>query len=100
MLAIDEINHNDNLLPNVSLGYVIMDSCSSPTNVLRAALTLMSTSKEIISQCHPPPILALIAESGSTQSIVVAGAVGPFKIPLVIPNNTYGKPFLQNFSMT
>ncbi|XP_053091165.1 extracellular calcium-sensing receptor-like [Pangasianodon hypophthalmus] len=83
MLAIDEINRDDHLLPNISLGYIIVDSCSSPTNVLRAALTLMSTSEQRFSQCHPPPILALIAESGSTQSLVVAGAVGPFKIPLV-----------------
>ncbi|TSK38411.1 Vomeronasal type-2 receptor 1 [Bagarius yarrelli] len=82
MLAIDEINQDDRLLPNVTLGYIIVDSCSSPTNTLRAALTLMSTSQQNITQCHPPPILALIAESGSTQSIVVAGAIGPFKIPL------------------
>ncbi|XP_053534302.1 vomeronasal type-2 receptor 1-like [Ictalurus punctatus] len=83
MLAIDEINQDDYLLPNISLGYIIVDSCSSPTNVLRAALTLMSTSEQTDSQCHPPPILALIAESGSTQSLVVAGAVGPFKMPQV-----------------
>ncbi|XP_053091164.1 vomeronasal type-2 receptor 1-like [Pangasianodon hypophthalmus] len=83
VFAIDEINQDERLLPNISLGYIIVDSCSSPTNVLRAALTLMSTSEQRFSQCHPPPILALIAESGSTQSLVVAGAVGPFKIPLV-----------------
>lgn len=87
MLAIDEINQDDSLLPNISLGYVIVDSCSSPTNVLRAALTLMSMSEQKLSQCHPPPVLALIAESGSTQSLVVAGVVGPFKIPLVMQNN-------------
>ncbi|KAI5606970.1 extracellular calcium-sensing receptor-like, partial [Silurus asotus] len=83
MLAIDEINQDDRLLPNISLGYIIVDSCSSPTNVLRAALTLMSTSEQKLSQCHPPPVLGLIAESGSTQSLAVAGAVGPFNIPLV-----------------
>ncbi|KAM9481454.1 extracellular calcium-sensing receptor-like [Clarias gariepinus] len=83
VFAVDEINQEDDLLPNISLGYIILDSCSSPTNVLRAALTLMSTSEQNFSQCHPPPILALIAESGSTQSLVVAGAVGPFKVPLV-----------------
>ncbi|XP_060780431.1 extracellular calcium-sensing receptor-like [Neoarius graeffei] len=83
MFAIDEINQDDHLLPNISLGYKIVNSCWSPTNVLRATLTLMSTSEEKFSQCHPPPILGLIAEAGSTQSLVVAGTVGPFKIPLV-----------------
>ncbi|XP_060733776.1 vomeronasal type-2 receptor 1-like [Tachysurus vachellii] len=83
MFAIDEINQDDHLLPNISLGYIILDSCSSPTNVLRAALTFMSTSEQNGSQCHPPPILAVIAESATTQSLVVAGAVGPFKIPMM-----------------
>ncbi|XP_047678768.1 extracellular calcium-sensing receptor-like [Tachysurus fulvidraco] len=83
MFAIDEINQDNRLLPNISLGYIILDSCSSPTNVLRAALTFMSTSEQNGSQCHPPPILAVIAESSTTQSLVVAGAVGPFKMPLV-----------------
>ncbi|XP_072551400.1 extracellular calcium-sensing receptor-like [Salminus brasiliensis] len=83
MFAIDEINRDDRLLPNISLGYRMLDSCASPTNVLRAALSLVSGSKEMESQCHPPPITALVAESGSTQSLVVAGALGPFRVPMV-----------------
>ncbi|XP_072551467.1 extracellular calcium-sensing receptor-like [Salminus brasiliensis] len=83
MFAIDEINRNDHLLPNISLGYRILDSCASPTNVLRAALTLVSGSEEKESQCHPPPITALVAESGSTQSLVVAETLGQFRVPMV-----------------
>ncbi|XP_026889036.2 extracellular calcium-sensing receptor [Electrophorus electricus] len=83
MFAIDEINNDDYLLPNISLGYKILDSCASPTNVLRAALTLVSGSEEKDSSCHPPPISALIAESGSTQSLAVAEALGPFRVPMV-----------------
>ncbi|XP_049339700.1 extracellular calcium-sensing receptor-like [Astyanax mexicanus] len=83
MFAIDEINRDDRLLPNISLGYRIVDSCASPTIVLRAALTLVSGSEEKGSECHPPPITALVAESGSTQSLVVAEALGPFRVPMV-----------------
>lgn len=86
MFAIEEINQDEKLLPNVTLGYKILDSCASPTNVLRAALTLASMSEKnnSSSQCHPPPLSAVVAESGSTQSLVVAGAVGPFRVPVVI----------------
>ncbi|XP_071216657.1 extracellular calcium-sensing receptor [Salvelinus alpinus] len=84
MFAIDEINKDSSLLPNVSLGYRILDSCASPTNTLRAALTLVSSPEEIepTAPCLPT-ISALIAESGSSQSLAVAGTLGPFRVPMV-----------------
>ncbi|XP_016411514.1 extracellular calcium-sensing receptor [Sinocyclocheilus rhinocerous] len=84
MFAIDEINQDEGLLPNISLGYKIMDSCASPTNVLRAAFTLVSEQREEESttQCHLP-LTALVAESGSSQSLAVAGTLGPFRVPMV-----------------
>ncbi|XP_027136154.1 extracellular calcium-sensing receptor-like [Larimichthys crocea] len=84
IFAIEEINKDPAVLPNISLGYRILNSCASPTNTLRAALTLASRPEEVelTSPC-PPAISALIAESGSTQSLVVAGTLGPFQVPIV-----------------
>ncbi|XP_025754273.1 extracellular calcium-sensing receptor-like [Oreochromis niloticus] len=84
LFAIEEINNDPALLPNISLGYRILNSCASPTNALRAALTLASGAEEakVTSHC-PPAISALIAESGSSQSIAVAGILGPFHMPII-----------------
>uniref|UniRef100_A0A8D3AF42 Olfactory receptor C family, n1 n=1 Tax=Scophthalmus maximus TaxID=52904 RepID=A0A8D3AF42_SCOMX len=84
IFAIEEINKESTLLPNITLGYRILNSCASPTNTLRAALTLASGPEEIksTSTC-PPAISALIAESGSSQSLAVAGTLGPFQVPIV-----------------
>ena len=82
--AIEEINNDPAVLPNISLGYKILNSCASPTNAVRAALTLASRPEEIdLDSPCPPAISALIAEGGSSQSLAVAGALGPFHVPIV-----------------
>ncbi|KAM8769864.1 extracellular calcium-sensing receptor-like [Acanthopagrus schlegelii] len=84
IFAIEEINNDPAVLPNISLGYRILNSCSSPTNTLRAALTLASRPEEIgVTSPCPPAISALIAEAGSSQSLAVAGTLGPFQVPIV-----------------
>ena len=84
IFAIEEINKESALLPNITLGYRILNSCASPTNTLRAALTLASGVEEMEStSACPPAVSALIAESGSSQSLAVAGTLGPFQVPIV-----------------
>ncbi|KAM4742050.1 extracellular calcium-sensing receptor-like [Anableps anableps] len=83
IFAIQEINKDPALLPNISLGYRILDSCASPTNTVRAALTLGSEPEGIEITSCPPAISALIAESGSSQSLAVAETLGPFQVPIV-----------------
>ncbi|XP_051933591.1 vomeronasal type-2 receptor 1-like [Hippocampus zosterae] len=82
--TIEEINKDTALLPNISLGYRILNSCASSTNTLRAALTLAGGKEETErgSSCLPV-ISALVAESGSSQSLAVASTLGPFQVPIV-----------------
>ncbi|XP_058890414.1 extracellular calcium-sensing receptor-like [Acipenser ruthenus] len=86
IFAIEEINQNPSLLPNVTLGYRIQDSCANPPESLRAALTLVNGEEQTTSNftCKEgSPVVAVIGCSGSTQSITIARLLGSFGIPQI-----------------
>uniref|UniRef100_A0A3P9AZP2 Olfactory receptor C family, n1 n=1 Tax=Maylandia zebra TaxID=106582 RepID=A0A3P9AZP2_9CICH len=67
IFTIEEINNDPALLPNISLGYRILNSCDSPTNALRAALTLASGAEDVDVTSHcPPAVTAVIVSHFST----------------------------------
>uniref|UniRef100_A0A3B4XZG4 Extracellular calcium-sensing receptor-like n=1 Tax=Seriola lalandi dorsalis TaxID=1841481 RepID=A0A3B4XZG4_SERLL len=90
IFAIEEINRDGRLFPNITLGYKIYDSCSTPHQALKAAMELMGTEKasgvEGVTQskgtCHET-VPAVIGDGGSTQSLVVARFLGVFHVPQV-----------------
>ncbi|XP_062861011.1 extracellular calcium-sensing receptor-like [Trichomycterus rosablanca] len=84
-LAVEEINNSSVLLPNHTLGYKIFDSCAYPLLAQRAALAVMNGLNEADRpMCsNASPMLAIIAESGSTESIVVSRILQPFRIPMI-----------------
>ncbi|XP_076002404.1 extracellular calcium-sensing receptor-like [Genypterus blacodes] len=84
-LAVEEINQNKELLPNSTLGYKIYDSCAYPLTGQRAALAVLNGLNEAQApMCTgASPLLALVGESGSAQSIVVSRILQPFKIPMI-----------------
>ncbi|XP_029302613.1 extracellular calcium-sensing receptor-like [Cottoperca gobio] len=84
-LAVEEINQSAELLPNYTLGYKIFDSCAYPLTGQRAALSVLNgLSEDNSPMCSgASPLLAVIGESGSAQSIVVSRILQPFRIPMV-----------------
>uniref|UniRef100_A0A3B3VCQ5 Extracellular calcium-sensing receptor-like n=1 Tax=Poecilia latipinna TaxID=48699 RepID=A0A3B3VCQ5_9TELE len=84
-LAVEEINESTELLPNHTLGYKIFDSCAYPLTGQRAALAVLNGLSEADSpMCSgSSPMLTVIGESGSAQSIVVSRLLRPFRIPMV-----------------
>lgn len=90
IFAIEEINRHGKLLPNVTLGYKIYDSCSTPHQALKAAMELMGNEKNSDAEeksltkgsCHGN-VPVVIGDGGSTQSLVVARFLGVFHVPQV-----------------
>ncbi|CAK6963511.1 extracellular calcium-sensing receptor-like [Scomber scombrus] len=84
-LAVEEINQNMELLPNYTLGYKIFDSCAHPLTGQRAALAVLNgLSEDHSAMCSgASPLLAVIGDSGSAQSIVISRMLQPFRIPMI-----------------
>ncbi|KAM9481502.1 extracellular calcium-sensing receptor-like [Clarias gariepinus] len=86
IFAIEEINNSSSLLPGVSLGYKIYDTCGSAALGVKVAITLVngnenSTSDQICTK--PAQVQAIIGETYSSVSMAIAKSVGPFSIPLI-----------------
>ncbi|XP_069753998.1 extracellular calcium-sensing receptor-like [Narcine bancroftii] len=86
IFAIKEINGNPALLPNITLGYRIYDSCSVPRFSVKAAFELINGREGTFPRQSCPPtslVPAMVAESGSSLSLAVAASIAPFKVPMV-----------------
>lgn len=85
--AIDEINKNSNLLPNMTLGYSLYDNCATLVIGFSAALSLASGHDEQFlaeDTClGTPPVVGIVGDSFSTFSIATSDVIGLFKLPIV-----------------
>ncbi len=89
IFAIDEINRSESLLPNVSIGYRIYDSCGSRLSTISATMALLNGHVLVVGErCNgQSPIHAIIGETESSATVILSRTTGPFKIPVVRSNN-------------
>ncbi|XP_016319394.1 extracellular calcium-sensing receptor-like [Sinocyclocheilus anshuiensis] len=84
--AIDEINKNPNLLPNITLGYHLYDNCVRLGMAFRAAISLISGTEKSFSNLNctgPPPVVGIVGDPSSTPSIAISSVLGLFRVPIV-----------------
>ncbi|CAM4579381.1 unnamed protein product [Leuciscus chuanchicus] len=84
--AINEINKNPNLLPNITLGYHLYDNCVRLGMAFRAAISLASGTEESFSSLNctgPPPVIGIVGDPSSTPSIAISNVLGLFRVPIV-----------------
>uniref|UniRef100_A0A3Q3K3H8 G-protein coupled receptors family 3 profile domain-containing protein n=1 Tax=Monopterus albus TaxID=43700 RepID=A0A3Q3K3H8_MONAL len=85
--AIDEINKNPNLLPNVTLGYSLYDNCLNLGIGFRAALSLASSQEEQVKLNETcvgiPPVIGIVGDSSSSSSIAISTVLGLYRVPMV-----------------
>ncbi|KAJ1080394.1 hypothetical protein NDU88_000607 [Pleurodeles waltl] len=86
--AIEEINQNPELLPNVSLGYWIYDSCVMRQRALQGTIWMITGQPEPIPnyRCRKdPPLAGIVGDAGSSNSILMARLLGLYRVPQFMP---------------
>lgn len=92
VFAIEEINNISSLLPGVTLGYRILDSCDYVHTSLRSTLALVNGTTQAVGSAKclsTAPVSAVIGLASSSPTRAVAHTLGPFGIPLVRIWNSY-----------
>uniref|UniRef100_A0A8C6T272 Extracellular calcium-sensing receptor n=1 Tax=Neogobius melanostomus TaxID=47308 RepID=A0A8C6T272_9GOBI len=91
IFAIEEINNSSSLLPNITLGYRIFDTCNTVSKALEATLSFVAQNKidslnlDEFCNCtdHIPSTIAVVGAAGSAVSTAVANLLGLFYIPQI-----------------
>ncbi|XP_017351998.1 metabotropic glutamate receptor 7 isoform X1 [Ictalurus punctatus] len=95
LYALDQINSDEELLPNITLGARVLDTCSRDTYALEQSLTFVQalvqkdTSDVRCTNGEPPvfvkpeKVVGVIGASASSVSIMVANILRLFQIPQI-----------------
>ncbi|OCT90652.1 hypothetical protein XELAEV_18019269mg [Xenopus laevis] len=84
--GVEEINADPELLPNITLGFQIFDTCNTLRPAAQGTLSMLSGGKEMTPNYHcskGTTLAGVVGDSGSTRSILMAHILGLYRYPLV-----------------
>ncbi|XP_077327763.1 extracellular calcium-sensing receptor-like [Lithobates pipiens] len=84
--AVEEVNANPDVLPNMTLGFYAYDSCSVLQRELEGTLGMLTGHNQAIpnySRLGRPPVAAILGHSMSTYSILMAHILGLYRYPQI-----------------
>ncbi|XP_041441615.1 vomeronasal type-2 receptor 1 [Xenopus laevis] len=87
VFAVEEVNADPDILPNITLGYQIFDTCNTLRRASQGTLWILGGGQEIIPNyyCSRGETLAgIIGECGSTPSIIMAQILGLYRYPQLL----------------
>ncbi|XP_043944552.1 extracellular calcium-sensing receptor-like [Protopterus annectens] len=88
VFALQEINNNQLLLQNQTLGFLIYDSCYTESAAIDSTFQLLSGQRNLIPNycCKKyPPVAAVIGDLRSSETLPVARILSLYKFPQISP---------------
>ncbi len=87
--TIDEINSREDILPNITLGYIAYDACFDAMTTLGQALKLVpSANGHRNISCaigfNPEPVVAVVGYLTSRQAVMASSVLSLFEIPIIV----------------
>lgn len=86
--AVQEINNSSDLLPGITLGYHIYDSCASVPMAIKVAMQLANGLDLVFNDTDScgksAAVPALVGDSASTPAVTISRLLGPLGIPQVL----------------
>ncbi|XP_077118673.1 extracellular calcium-sensing receptor-like [Ranitomeya variabilis] len=87
IFAMEEINKNPDLLPNITLGFQIYDTCTVLRRAAEGTLWMLSGREPSVPNYHcaeEGTLAGIVGDSGSTRSIFMAHILGLYRYPQIV----------------